>query len=222
MYIFPVHLLPPLAIEREPRDLALSGGTALTGDTDVILSDGGGRWEIEYNGIELVTPDDLRVWDAWTAYLSGGVNPCLVPLLTLATGPRPKVAGRPLRPSGLYVDDDEWPTEMRYSVADHEARISAAAALRATQVEILVDKGPAIKSGHHFGVGADRAYRVVRPLGANLFSILPPLRSAVDEDTAADFHFPLVRAKLDPQFRPGASLYGAKYGTVSLRFLEAF
>lgn len=200
--------------------MTLRGGTALSGDEDVVATDGGGRWEIIYEGIELVTADQVRLWEAWSGYLAGGVSECLVPLLSWATGPRPRVARRGSRPSGLYVDDDEWPTEMRYGVSDHEAHFSVAADLRATQVSLVVDKGPAIKSGHFFGVG-DRAHKVIRPLGGDLFSITPPTRAAIVVDTPAVFDFPLVKAKMHPDDQPSPSLFTSKSGTVSVRFVEA-
>lgn len=221
MYIFPVHLLAPRKVARYLERQVLSGGTALSGDEDVIQIDGGGRWVVEYEGISLVDAEQARVWEAWNEYLSGGVNVCLVPLLSFATGPRPSTEpGRPTRPSDLYYDDREWPTTLEYASRDHGAAFSAAAGLRATEVALNVSRGSPIESGQLFSYGAGRLHRVIRP-SAGGFSILPPLRQAAANRTPVSFDFPVLRAKTAPNEKFSTGLERGRNGEVSVRFVEA-
>jgi hypothetical protein len=220
MFIFPAHILTPATVQRRVVGQTISGGQALDGDEDVIATDGGGRWRVEYSGIQLVDARATRVWEAWLDYLQSGVTVVLVPLLSLATSPRPGVAPERVKlPSALYVDNPEWPTEMRYALPDHVAEIAADADLRATRLTFDVTKGPAISSGQAFQVG-DRAYRTVRPDGDE-FIVAPPLRAPIVAGANAVFDFPMVRAKLAPGQDFSSPLFRGKYGSVDVSFLEA-
>ena len=222
MYIFPVHLLAPREVARYLERQVLSGGTALSGDEDVIEVDGGGRWIVQYEGVQLVDAEQARVWEAWNEYLSGGVNTCLVPLLSFATGPRPSTRlGGPKRPSDLYYDDREWPTELRYAARDHEAEFTSLAALRDTVVGLTVTRGPEISSGQLFSYGGGRLHRVVRPNGGGAFSILPPLREAAAAGAPVSFDFPLVRARMAPSENFAIGLERGRQGEVSVKFVES-
>lgn len=222
MYIFPVHLLAPRKVARYLERQVLSGGTALSGDEDVIEVDGGGRWAVQYEGIQLVDAEQARVWEAWNEYLSGGVNTCLVPLLSFATGPRPSTQlGGPKRPSDLYYDDREWPTELRYAARDHEAEFSAPGNLRDTAAGLRVTRGPGISSGQLFSYGDGRLHRVVRPNGGGIFKILPPLRGAVAAGAEVSFDFPVVRARMAPNENFAIGLERGRQGEVSVKFVES-
>lgn len=220
MFIFPVRLLTPATVRRNIGKSTLLGGETLSGDQDVTTTDGGGRWEIEYAGIELVTAQQTRVWEAWLDYLAEGATVCLVPLLSFATSPRAMPSDRPKLPSRLFVDDDEWPTQMRFGLPEHEAQFSAGALLRATTVALDVTKGPEPKGGEIFSAG-ERAYRLQRPNGDGTYSVRPPLREAVALGTPAVFDFPMVRARLAPAQDFSGPLARGVYGTVGLRFVEA-
>lgn len=222
MYIFPVHLLAPRKVARYLERQVLSGGTALSGDEDVIEVDGGGRWVVQYEGVQLVDAEHARVWEAWNEYLSGGVNTCLVPVLSFATGPRPSTAVRgPKRPSDLYYDDREWPTELRYASRDHEAEFSAPAALRDTAVGLTVTRGPQISSGQLFSYGSGRLHRIIRPDGTGGFSVLPPLRTAAAGGDPVSFDFPLVRARMAANESFAVGLERGRQGEVSVKFVES-
>lgn len=220
MFIFPVTILTPASVKRSIRQNTTSGGVAISGDEDVVITDGGGRWEIEYTGIDLNDSRAARVWEAWLDYLANGATACLVPLLSFATSPRASVKGaKP--PSRLYVDDAEWPTEMRYALAEHSAEFAADAALRATTITLTTTKGPEPKGGEIFQVGSERAYRLIRPSGGD-FLISPPLRAAASLGDPVIFDFPMVQAKLDPGSDFSTPLLRSQFGSGSLQFVETF
>ncbi len=220
MFIFPAHILTPLSIARRVEGQVLSGGTSLAGEEDTIYADGGGRWLIEYTGIELPDEDTVRVWEAWSEYLSGGVVECLVPLISFATSPRSYLGTRKKRPSNLYYDDREWPTVLRYSSPEHEAEFAADAALRATTVALTVQKGPHPRGGEVFSYDG-RAHRIIRKTGENLYLIRPPLRQATPAGTPAIFDFPLVKATAARGQQLGVPLFRGQQATVGIQFWES-
>lgn len=223
MYVFPVHLLSPQRVARFIERQVLTGGTALSGDEDVIEVDGGGRWVIQYDGIQLVDAEQARVWEAWLEYLAGGTTTCLVPLLSFATGPRAATLVRgPKRPSNLYYDDREWPTEMRYATRDHVAEFSETAGLRGTTVDLSVTRGPAVSSGQLFSFSGGRLHRIIRKNSGGDFTIAPPLRGDVPAGEPVSFDFPLMRGRMVPNENFAVGLERGRQGEVSIKFVESF
>ncbi len=216
MHIFPVRLFNPSEVRSTVRQRVLSGGEALDGSATVIATDGGGLWEVSYLGIQLRTEQQSRVWDAWASYLAGGVTECLVPLLSLATAPRGYMGAV----SGVYQDDEEWPTEMRYSGPLIEAHVGADAALRATVLNVVMTKGPKPKGGEKLSIDG-RAYKLIRPLGSGDYQIEPPLRAAVSTNDPIIFDWPMVKCKMRVGDDPIAPLERGRFGKVEINFVEA-
>lgn len=220
MFIFPAHLFNPKEVNARPVQRVMSGGEALNGEEDVIATDGGGRWQIDYSGINLNTVAQQRAWSAWQGYLGGGAVECLVPLLSLQTAPRPFLGKSPARPPALISDDELFPTSVAYSAPYIEAEVGASAALRATSLHILVTTGGEIKGGEKFSIG-DRGYRIIRKTATNTFQIEPPLRAAVSDGAAVNFDWPVVRCTAVPGDFEGALTRG-RYGEKSISFVESF
>lgn len=219
-YVFPAHLFNPKEVDARPIQRTISGGEALSGEEDVILTDGGGRWRIDYSGITLHTAAQQRAWSAWQGHLAGGSVECLVPLLSLATAPRPFLGKGVARPPQLAWDDDLFPTTVAYSAPYIVAAVAANAALRATTLQITVSVGGTIKGGEKFSIG-DRAHRIVRRTGADTFLIEPPLREAVLAGAEVVFDWPLVRCRAAPEDFEGSLNLGF-YGEKQITFLESF
>lgn len=221
MFIFPAHRLTPGTVKRYLERQVLSGGTSLSGEQDVIESDGGGRWVVEYGDISLVSADDARLWEAWSEYLSGGTTRCLVPLLSFATGPRPAVSSLfPKRPSELYYDNAEWPTVLAYAARDHKASISATGLLRDTEVSLSIERGAEPRGGELFSY-AGRLHRVIRKNDAGKYVVRPPLRENTNIGTPVSFDFPLLQATADPSQNFAVALSRGRHGTASIRFVES-
>ncbi|OGT55473.1 MAG: hypothetical protein A3E01_09195 [Gammaproteobacteria bacterium RIFCSPHIGHO2_12_FULL_63_22] len=197
----------------------ISGGVALSGEEDVIATDGGGRWEIAFEGVTLRTPAQIKAWEAWEGYLGRGKTDCLVPILSLAHANRPVHGRLPLVASKLVYDDPVFPTSVAYSASAIAATIGAAAALRATIVAITVAKGAALVGGEKFSVGG-RGYRVVRPLGAGFYQIEPPLREAVSAGATCIFDWPFIKCRSAPGESWSPALQFGRRGEASIRFLE--
>lgn len=218
MHIFPVHLFNPATVRANVRQRVLSGGEALDGDETVIATDGGGAWEITYSGIMLRDARLTRLWDAWAGYLAGGVTECLVPLVSLATAPRGYLAPA----SGLFADNEEWPTIVRYSGPLIEANVGANAALRATVLNVVMTRGPQPKGGEKLSIG-QRAYKLIRPLGGGNFQIEPPLREPVALGDTIIFDWPMVKCKMRVGTDPIGALMRGQFsdGDVEISFVES-
>lgn len=219
MFIWPAHIFNPTEITARIVESVISGGTALSGEEDVISTDGGGRWEISFGGITLRSPHQIKVWEAWEGHLKRGAVDCLVPLLSLGHANRSS-HGRGLMPvSKLVCDDPIFPTSAEYSTPAIVAHLIGSAPLRATRIRIVVDHGAPLQGGEKFSVGG-RAHSVVRPLGNDEFQIDPPLRDPLPGGAALVFDYPLVKCRAAPGESWSPTLSFGRRGDAQIRFLE--
>lgn len=232
MLTFPTHLFNPARITMRPGGATLAGGESLAGETDIIKTDGGGYWILDMLGVELNSPDLIRAWRAWQDHLAEGVTKVLVPVADIRQSPRP-IAGNGLaRPSRLLPQstDPYFPEALGFASPFIVAKITAAAALRATQLTILVERGARLRGGEVFAVThpdkGRRCYRVGRVLARDgqeaTVTIRSPLRQAVTIDTAADFDWPSFVARLVPDADISPELEYGRAGVVDISFREAF
>lgn len=224
MFIFPAHLFNPSSVKASVIGRVITGGEAINGDIDAIATDGGGRWQITYSGIELVNPKVMQQWEAWEAYLDGGAMDCLVPLLTLGRANRPFGGGQPARASGLVYDDLLFPTSLAYAAPYIEATVTANAALRATELTINVTRGAPLEGGETFSIDG-RAYRVQRVKSRPdtmtvIVDIRPPLRAALTSGDELNFTLPTVKCRLMPNSDIGLDIFQNKTSNVSITFME--
>lgn len=221
-FVFPAHLFSPTEVNARIVQSTMSGGVALSGDEDVVATDGGGRWQIDFAGIELRTPAQQRAWSAWIGHLGGGSIECLVPLLSLVTAPRPYSGMKiPARPPQLAYDDELFPTTVGYSAPYIEAEVVAAAALRATSLQITVTTGGEIKGGEKFSIG-ERAHRIIRETASGTFQIEPPLRGEVEIAAPVNFDWPVVKCRMMPGEDFEGAISRSRFGSKHISFIESF
>lgn len=218
--IFPVHSLHPTEVNARPVAQVISGGTALNGVEDVITTDGGGRWRIDYTGINLRTPEQQRIWSAWTGYLTGGAVECLVPLLSLPMAPRPMAWDGPRRVTKLVANDPIFPTSVRYSIPVIAATVTASAVLRATSLQIDLTSPGEIVGGEMFSIG-EFAYKIVRKTAPGTFQITPPLREAVSIGADVEFNWPVIRCRSLPGQDFDAPISLGHFSSPSITFVES-
>lgn len=232
MLTFPTHLFNPARTVMRPTGITITGGESLSGETDTIRTDGGGYWLIHFLGIELTGPDLVRAWRAWEDTLEGGVTKVLVPVPDVRMAPRPVVGGKLSSPSQLKqtTDDPYFPEAVGFATPWIVATCEPAL-LRATQINLSIDRGARVKGGevfaiNHAGGSGRRVYRISRVLdrdgqGATVI-IRPPLREAIPDGANLDFDWPSTVATLLPEADISPELlYGAS-GTVDISFREAF
>lgn len=220
LYVFPIHHLNPAEVSARPIQQVISGGVSIAGEEDVISTDGGGRWRVDYGGISLRTPFQQRVWSAWAGYLAGGAVECLVAILSLYSGPRPQAWDRPQRVTKLTWDDPMFPNSVAYARPTIVAKLLTGATLRATTLQIELTSAGKIEGGEKFSVG-DYAYRIIRKTGTDTYLIEPPLREVVYTNQPVEFNWPLVKCRLVPgQDMEGAIRMG-RFSDVSISFVES-
>lgn len=221
MFIFPAHLFNPTSVQAKIARATVSGGTSLSGEEDHVITDGGGRWEISYDGISLDDPDALAAWETWNGYLAAGTVDVLVPLLSLETAPRPAIGKQRMPPSALASDDPLFPTAVGFAAPYIIATIAADAALRATTIRIAMTRGAPIRGGEKFSI-ARRAYRIARKIGDDTFKIEPPLRDPIYAGAAVNFDWPVVQCRSAPgeDWSPVVDL--GLYADTTIRFVESF
>jgi hypothetical protein len=221
--IFPAHTFCPETVTAAVVPDVVSGGTSLAGEQDVIEQDGGGRWMITMSGIALDTPYEQRLWKAQIAKLAGGATRMLVPLLSVATAPRPIAGNGFATPSDLYANDDYFPTEVRFASPHVIATISAAVALRSTTMQITVSQGGQVQPGMDYSVGV-HAYTVQEVVSRSgltaVVKTTPPAREAISAGTAANFDYPCVVCRAVPGQSLSAAINSGLYGDVEIQFVE--
>lgn len=224
-FIFPSHRFNPKGIKALPVPRVIDGGEALNGDRDTIETDGGGRWQITYSGIDLRNPIQERLWNAWMMKIGSGAVPCLVPTLSLQTAPRPSAGRGIMRPSELYVDDDTFPTVVRYATPYIVANLVGSVGLRETVMTILVTQGARVEAGASFGIG-QRGYVIEQVLSRTgqqvTVLVKTPARQAYTPGTPVNFEWPVVRCKAVPgqDLTPDKSF--GRYASMSISFVEDF
>jgi len=237
---YPTHVVNPAVIRARLLGRTLSSGENLLGDEDVIDIGGGGRWHVDFDGIELIerevgqrlyTDEDLaRLWSAWESHLGGGTISIDLPVPFLDTAPRPTAGGRLIDPSDLVHGsvDPYFPEATAFSAPLIVARVTEPASLRATTLEIHITRGAQLRGGEHFSIDhpakGPRLYKVERvtsPGQTATVRISPPLREAVADDTPLDFDWPRMRARLVPNSDISAAFTWGRADSLSISFVEA-
>lgn len=226
MFVFPTHLFNPSVVKPDVIGRVVSGGVALSGVEDAVATDGGGRIRIDYSGIVLRDPTKLRLWNAWNAHLKSGVVACLVPLVSIATAPRPWAHGGPRPVFDIGGDDPTFPTEVKYRVRTIAAVTVGAAALRATTLTIEMTSGSPILGGEWFGIpGQSRGHRIERVTARSGMQatviVEPPFRAAVADGTVIEFEWPLVKSTLIIGTDIGQAIQLNRRSEQSISFVEA-
>lgn len=200
---------------------SISGGVALSGDEDIIETDGGGRWFAEFANGPLLDREPTLAWRALTAQFSGGATEIVVPFCD------------PLhQPYGndhdvTHSDDTPFGDETIYSGGGPVASAAEAAALRATTLVLAISFARPLIGGEAFSIKHAtkgwRAYRVVaiaaQDSDSATVTFRPPLREAVSAGEPVDFNEPRCLMRVDG--RPSNRIELGRYGEAAIRFVEA-
>lgn len=225
MFIFPAHLFNPANVRAGVIATVISGGTSLSGDETVIQTDGGGRWAIEYSGIDLDDPELERLWNAWVSYLRGGARAVLVPLLSVRTAPRPFAGEAEIDPSDLAWDDYTFPNYVRFAAPHVVASVVSHNIAAPALIEIEIEQGSRIRGGEKFSI-ANRGYiieRVTARDGQKATCVISPPRRIVSPlGTPVNFDWPVVQCRLQLGQNLIPDMEMGLYSDVSISFVEDF
>jgi hypothetical protein len=219
---FPTGLFGFLEQEVDIERQTLKGGTALSGEQDVVSADGGGRVFAEFAAGSLVDRDKILAWRALLGVLEEGVTRIVVPFCdprhTPYGGRRavPHSDGTPFSDGSLYIGGGP--------VAINTAIVN----LRGTSLAVVGVFTQPLIGGEWFTIehptkGA-RAYKVrsVEPgevAGVTIVSFVPPLREAVAAGAEVDFATP--RCVMVQDGRASSRLQNRRYTEAAIRFIEA-
>lgn len=221
MLVFPTHLLGFSGIAADIERRVTSGGTSLSGQDDVVASDGGGRFFVEFSEPYLDQREVALAWRAIAAKLGDGPVPIIVPI-----GDLRHQFDQDIRvPHSL-----PWWTEAEYISSEVGATASAAAALRDVALEVAISflPGPLL-AGMWLSIDhptfRHRAYRIAEVVSQDTASasllLSHPLREAVSVGTPIEFVDPRCVCHVD-----GTMLSPTTFGftdvSTSLRFVEDF
>lgn len=214
-------VMPVFYIENASR----SGGAATNGQEQTIGSMSG-RWAVTFEGLPIRTNDQVLEYRAFHANFEGRANSALVPIFDGKRANWPvDQYGRELHPgftrrkqlNGTQFADPAIPVDSQIT-----ARLTAAAARRATTVGIEVTKGAPLKVGQFFSPRPGQLHMVTASLGSGQFRIKPPLRNPEPINTALNLTRPTCEMKLASDQEGIITPRDMKRGTVSLRLVEAF
>lgn len=213
---FPTGLFGFLSQDVDIERQVIEGGEALSGDVDVVATDGGGRVFAEFDDGSLVDRNVVLAWRALLGKLEGGVVPMVVPFCDLRHQPYGT------EHHVTYGDGATHADGSLFVGGGSFAEATAAAALRATTLEINGAFGQPLLGGEWFSIEHPtkgwRAYKVRGIDGATL-SFSPPLREAVAEGETLDFTKPRCIMRQDG--RASARLDYKRSTKAAIRFVEA-
>lgn len=199
-------------IERQ----TLKGGTSLSGEQDVVSSDGGGRVFADFGDGDTVDVSATLAWRAFTGMAEEGVGLFVVPFCD----PR----HQPVRTEvTTFGDGATFDDGAVFSGLVGSATASGSAALRAVTLNIVNGLPVPLVGGEWFTIvhptKGERAYKVLRAPSQSQIEFRPPLRQAIAAGTVMDFANP--RCLMNVEGRPGTATSYARHSTPAVRFVEA-
>lgn len=218
MIVFPTQRF---CFERHDADIerrSISGGVAISGDEDVIQTDGGGRLFCEFENAFLDDPDVALDWRGISAAGDGGATPMIVPFGDI----RHQLVGN------IFAPDGPGDKESDYPPTSDNVTVSTAAPLRATTIDLKVSYLPGpVRKGMWLSIDHPimrwRAYRIAAVLADDgrwvTVQVRPPLREAVAMDTPVEWANPRCVMRIDGEMRSPTTL---GYAEGSVRFVEHF
>lgn len=205
-----------------------SGGRALSGDEQLAVTDGGGRWRARLPLKLISTPNEIRTYRAVVEQMEFGTVPVVLPVIDTPQQPFPGAiddleGGIPYSDGALHSDLSGF---VNGSIV---ARLNAGAALRATTVEIEQQAMASLKGGEYFTLAhaeaGPRLYLVKRITDISgdvrTVEIVPPLREAVSSGEPADFGEPRCLMRLTNPGEGAALDFGTEwFARPTLEFVE--
>lgn len=222
MKVFPTRLFSFEGHEADIDRRTISGGTAISGSEDVIVTDGGGRVFAEFSTAYLDDPTVAKAWRAISALLDGGATAIIVPFGDFRHQPT-LGAIETTHSDGTPFDDASF-----YWQSDTKVTLAASADLRATTLKLDITELPSALVGGEWltivhTTYRERAYRIAEIVEQDKVSatvkIRPPLREATASGVEVDLQNARCVMRLDGEMRSPTS-FGFADGSV--RFVEHF
>lgn len=180
------------------RGNIISGGQTAAGAFTRISMDGGGVWQMQYDGIALRTREHILMGRAVERIADGGVTPLIMPMCDTRYAPVITLNGVPVSETDPlpHSDDAFFSDDSGYAQSLGAVAFTGAAALHATEfpVEIVDGYDLTLDAGQYFSLihptQGKRLYSIIGVQDVDdtiMLTIRPPLREAVDAGTTLDF-----------------------------------
>lgn len=229
---WPRALMPPAGINIIPMNRRIVGPVSLDNTMQQIGS-GGGHWQIEYQGVPMWSPDQIRTWRSISSRVNRGIT-VSVPIYDQNQQPYVGVYEEGSivpHDDGTYFDDGTG-----YLTLPITAESVAAVALRATEMQVQLIEGGALMGGEYFSIRhgirwGERLYLIETveadassPPVAGLYTITfsPPLREAVVEGIDLNFADPRCTCWLAQDQTMGDERSSEIMTRRNVTFVEAF
>lgn len=185
MDYWPRHLFPAMDVRWRLQNRVISGGMPVIGPARAVGTIGAGLWVCEMTGIWLYRPEQLKAARALDMILDGGLTSLVVGSCETALAPW-AVPTDPVP----HSDGSPFSDETLYAGAAPTGTVVAAAALRATSLQIELPTGATLTGGEAFSIRhpnkGERRYQVARVNG-DVVTFRPELREAVTAGTKVHF-----------------------------------
>lgn len=218
MDYWPWDLLTPRRELWRLQGVTINGGVTVAGTTGLARTDGGGIWVGEQTFL-LTTRDQLKAARAIEASLDGGVGKIVAWSFDAPFAPGS------LSPSIVpHADGTPFSDGAEYAVAPEGATVTAACALRATQLPITMLSGE-IQGGERFSIvhaiKGWRRYSIARVIDG-VIEIRPPLREAIPSGTGLNFLKVGCACRLANPDEFFGALDPSRIVEITARWVEAF
>ena len=221
MKVFPTCIFSPEGIDADIDRRTVSGGTAISGEEDLVVTDGGGRVFVEFANLYLDEPPIALAYRALSAYSDGGAAPFIVALCDTRHQPTNGIT------TVSHSDGSPFSDETLYAQGDAEATIAEAASLRATTLKLNIALVRGLLGGEWLSIDhatyRHRCYRIAEVVEQTsttaTIKIRPPLREATPAGAEVTLDHPRCVMRVDGEMRSPATL---GYPEASVRFVEHF
>ncbi|MCK1503858.1 hypothetical protein [Bradyrhizobium sp. 18] len=236
---FPRALLREKAHSWNLVGVAATPGQTAVSFAPIVRSDGGGIWTCSMSDISLSGGNGLRgkdrqklttlLWRAVRQIADGGVTPLVVPRNDALFLPWPAGVARaagidiPHSDGALFSDGSGY----YQSIIDITA---AAAALRATSLDITINYAGELMGGESFSIEHEtmgwRVYEIATVSMddgvAGTITFMPPLREAIPANTQLEFDRPRCVMRLAKTSSMDLSVQPWTFNSASVDFVETF
>lgn len=213
---FPTRLFAFVDKDIDIERQTLTGGTALSGEQDVVSTDGGGRVFAEFTDGQLVDRQQILAWRAILGTLEEGVTAMIVPFCDARNTPHGGAGGVP------HSDGSPFSDGSLYSAGTPSAVTTAPAALRAVSLTWEASLGQPVIGGEWFAIEHPskgwRAYKI-RRIDGDTIEFRPPLREAVPAGAHIELRNP--RCLMVQDGRASSKTTLGRYANPAIRFVEA-
>lgn len=210
----------PRGVSFKRRGVSVAGQPSMTGRMQVGQLDAG-YWVASYSRLNVGGAAPVKAYRAFMGRMEGGAHSVLVPVYDDAQAPWPLAGGSAANlntdepfDDGLFFDDGTGFFDPSILVT-----LSAAAALRATAIDVTVGTAGTISGGEYFSIG-DRLHVITDVISSTRWAIWPPLREAAAVGAELNFDRPICRMTLVDEATGDLTLERGLYGYPDLEFVE--